>query len=285
MYKLHCPISSRNPLRNAISAILAAIGLKSRAPSVNKNLVSADRISYGGNNGIPAHLSYLKSGNSEKIRVIFIHGSPGSASVWSRYLNSPIDGIEYIAIDRPGYATSTHNEQQPTLEQQTNCFSTLLADDKKNILVGHSYGGPVATHAAIRFPDKVHGLILIASAMDPELEKTLTIQRLLDHSTLNWLLPKKLRASNHELIHLKHELTQLATHLDHLRTKVHIVHGTRDALVPISSVDYMSRKFSRCDNIAITRMPGRNHFIPWNSFETIHQVISEMTQLVRNKSS
>jgi pimeloyl-ACP methyl ester carboxylesterase len=284
MHRLHCPISSRNPLRNAISAILAAIGLKARAPSINQSVVISDCIHYRGVNNELAQLSCLKSGHSEKVRVIFIHGSPGSAAVWSRYLNSPVDGVEYIAIDRPGYGTSTHIEAQPTLEQQTNCFSTILSEHKTNILVGHSYGGPVAAHAAIRFPDKVHGLILIASAMDPAHEKTLTIQRLFDQPTLNWLLPRKLRASNHELINLKFELTQLANSLNQLSTRVHIVHGTRDALVPVSNVDYMVREFSRCHDIAITRMPGRNHFIPWNSFATINQVICEMTRHVRNAS-
>lgn len=273
---MRCPISSRNPIRNAISAILAAIGLKSRAPRNNPNDVVGESIECTTPDGSIEKISFLKAGTSNHVRIILIHGSPGSAKVWSRYLNNPQPDIEYISVDRAGYGSSGEGDRQSSLANQTALLKPLLADGKINVVVGHSYGGAVAAHLAATYPEKVHGLILVSSALDPTLEKVLLIQRLMEAPPFKWLIPKNLRVSNQELIELKAELDKLSTALPKIKSNVHVIHGTRDALVPISNVDYMAERFSACKKIEITRLAGRNHFIPWNSYECVNKAIKDM---------
>jgi len=42
-------------------------------------------------------------------------------------------------------------------------------DGARVVIAGYSYGGPLALQVAVDFPDRVEGLVLVASAADPEL--------------------------------------------------------------------------------------------------------------------
>lgn len=49
-------------------------------------------------------LSYLRSGDPNGQRVIFVHGTPGDAGGnWVEMLRSVPEGFEFIAVDRPGF--------------------------------------------------------------------------------------------------------------------------------------------------------------------------------------
>ena len=55
----------------------------------------------------PEHeLSYLIAGDPARPRVIFIHGSPGSSTMYVDYLRELENEAEIIAVDRLGYGGS-----------------------------------------------------------------------------------------------------------------------------------------------------------------------------------
>src|SRR5262245_45893475 len=51
-------------------------------------------------------VSYLSAGEPDAPLVILIHGTPGSAVQWARFLSDPVPGLRTIAIDRPGFGQS-----------------------------------------------------------------------------------------------------------------------------------------------------------------------------------
>jgi len=81
--------------------------------------------------------------------VIFIHGSPGGAHGYAAYLNDKelTEQATLVAIDRYGFGQSSRIPYKNKLKDQAAAIYALIKtfpNTSKVILVGHSYGGPVA---------------------------------------------------------------------------------------------------------------------------------------------
>lgn len=94
---------------------------------------------------------------------MLLHGQPGQASDWDAVLRALPSHLPALALDRPGYRTSPH----PPGDFVGNARWLLGELDRVGIgdaiLVGHSYGGGVALTTAALAPDRVRGLVLVAS--------------------------------------------------------------------------------------------------------------------------
>ncbi len=221
-------------------------------------------------------VSYLRAGDSSMPRVIFVHGSPGSARGWKRYLRNPLDQYEFIAIDRPGFGHSSHWGVVPHLREQARAIEPLLVERNKRwpILVGHSFGAAVAIRTAIEYPRLVGGLLIISGSLDPDLEEIGILNTV--GKACSFLLPKRLRHCNRELMTFREELIALRPMMGNVRCPVIILHGIRDSLVPPSNVDYMrSHMQSRFIRDVVVLEKG-NHFLPWKEEAIIRKAIEQL---------
>jgi pimeloyl-ACP methyl ester carboxylesterase len=94
---------------------------------------------------------------------VLLHGQPGAASDWAAVIERLRPPLLPLALDRPGYRSSPY----PPGDLISNARAVLAELDAAGIgqavLVGHSYGGGVALTAAALAPDRVTGLVLLAS--------------------------------------------------------------------------------------------------------------------------
>lgn len=222
-------------------------------------------------------LSVLENGPAEARRVIFVHGTPGSADAWSAFIAAPPDGVRAIAVDRPGFGKTRPRRAETSLERQARALAPLLPapGGQKPILVGHSLGGPIVAAAAALFPQKAGGLIILAGSLDPGLEEIYSIQFAADLFPFAQILPRALRNTNREILALEAELDWLKPRLGAITQPVTIIHGTEDALVPYENVAFMESAFSSAP-VTVVRLDGTNHFLPWNSEDVIREAIAEM---------
>jgi pimeloyl-ACP methyl ester carboxylesterase len=92
-----------------------------------------------------------------------LHGQPGSGSDWDPVVRALPQHLRAIAFDRPGYRASPH----PPGGLADNAEWLLAELDelavRDAILVGHSYGGGIALTAAAMAPERIRGIVLIAS--------------------------------------------------------------------------------------------------------------------------
>jgi len=106
--------------------------------------------------GIPQHDS--------KCAIIFIHGAGGSHKHWSQQTEEL--GLKFltIAVDLPGHGDS-EGEPFDYLEGYSNFLYDFAERvlGTKFVLACHSMGGAIALDFALRFPDKINGLILIGT--------------------------------------------------------------------------------------------------------------------------
>ena len=218
--------------------------------------------------------------DSGAVHLLYVHGTPGDAEGWADYLLDPVDGLTSTALDRPGFGMSD-SSSLPTLEGQSRALAPFLSPDgPPTIVIGHSYGGPIALQAALDFPDQVAGVVVLAGSVSPDLEK----RRWFNYAAkgLSWVLPHALRRSNQEVWPLKADLARLSKRLAEIEIPVAIMHGTEDGLVPYGNATFMMEALSRAKPLTLTTLEGAGHMFIWSSDyaacvrQTIHELAARV---------
>lgn len=114
-------------------------------------------------------IGYVQAGQGRD--VVLIHGT---LTTMDDMVLGPMDRLardfRVTAFDRPGHGLSTRGRLEGTLTQQASRLHeavTLLGLDRPT-LVGHSAGGTVVVHYALRFPDTIAGVVALAPIVLPE---------------------------------------------------------------------------------------------------------------------
>ncbi|HWZ66567.1 MAG TPA: acetoin dehydrogenase dihydrolipoyllysine-residue acetyltransferase subunit [Stellaceae bacterium] len=117
-------------------------------------------------------LRYLELGEGDGAPVLLVHGFGADLNTWMFTQSVLAEGRRVIALDLPGHGGSAKEVGAGDGESLTDAVEGAL--DALGIgrghLVGHSMGGAVAALLALRRPDLVSSLTLIASAgLGPEI--------------------------------------------------------------------------------------------------------------------
>ena len=225
-------------------------------------------------------LHYIQTGNPQNPTLFFVHGSPGSWDAFKKYVTDSLLLSKYrmIAVDRPGFGYSDFGDAQ-NLETQTQLLQQLVlqTDNGKPItLIGHSLGGPIIVKMATEQPQKFAHLVVLAGAVDPDAETPEIWRSIIMKKPIRYLIPGAMRQSNDELWWLKGDLTDMKPQLKNITSKVTIIHGTKDPLVPYSNVDFMKSAFVNAKMIDVIPIENANHFIPWEHFDLIRDVLYKL---------
>ena len=129
---------------------------------------------------------------------VFIHGFGGQAEQWHYQLQKFSVENRVIALDLRGHGLSDQPRRgydMPQLVEDLETALTLLKVKGKFVLIGHSYGGAIVTDYALKNPDRVERLILMATAgefkLQPMLKLALSLPiwllRAIEPFTRKWL--------------------------------------------------------------------------------------------------
>jgi len=211
--------------------------------------------------------------------VLFIHGAPGDWSAWGQYFADTDlnDNAFLLAFDRPGYGGSEKGKWEPDLKNQSDAFiqAAMKEHDGPFIAVGHSFGGPVAMQMAIDHHDKLDAMIILAGSIDPDLEKTKWFQYVADFPPVQWLVPSALNVANQEILPLKAELEKQQPSLKNVKTRIVVIQGKDDTLVPPGNADYAEEQLINAD-LTIIRIENRGHFLPWEEYDLVKTEILKL---------
>jgi len=116
-----------------------------------------------------------KTPTADQPTAIFIHGAQHDHSVWimqTRYFAH--HGFNVLAVDLPGHARSA----APALTSVAALADWLIslldaAGVARAVLIGHSMGSLIALDAAARYPARVSGLALVATAFPMQVSAAL----------------------------------------------------------------------------------------------------------------
>lgn len=191
-------------------------------------------------------------------RVILVHGAPADSGSWDRLWMREAESLshlEVVAVDRIGYGNSTGGEET-SLAAHALGLEPLLGPGA--ILVGHSYGGPVAMRAAAEFPDRVEGVVLVAGACDPFMDDAQWFRRVVDG--LGPAVPEPWHVANAELLALTDENRAMIPLLERVTCPVVVVHGTWDPVCPHDgTIEFLRDALPNAASVEVVSLPRAGH--------------------------
>ncbi|WP_246050693.1 alpha/beta fold hydrolase [Leptospira langatensis] len=215
--------------------------------------------------------------------LVFIHGSPGNWVNYLRYLQDPrlLEKYCMFSVDRPGFGKS--EGAAADVDRQAQRISDSLSEvirkrgkSDRLVLLGHSYGGPVAARMASLEGNTFSHLALLAAALDPESEEVHWYNTLAATKIGSWLLPQEWQHSNAEMLPLKGQLQALVPVWKNIKAKTILIQGEEDGLVDPSNASFVEKQFPEQARVKIYLLPKEGHFLPWKNYDLIHKILMEI---------
>ncbi|EMY77192.1 alpha/beta hydrolase family protein [Leptospira weilii serovar Ranarum str. ICFT] len=217
--------------------------------------------------------------------LIFIHGSPGGWQNYVWYLENKNLRAKYciLTLDRPGFGKSEPNEAVPDVAKQADILEKAIDDflnlvgaseNVRVVLVGHSYGGPIAAKIVLSSTRKIHRLVLLAAPLSAKEEEIRWYNRIADWNWVRNLLPNEFKNSNAEMLPLKSQLETLEKFWKNIPCRIVLIHGKKDSLVPFQNLEFFQTQFSDSKLTTIV-LEEEDHFIPWTQKKLLESVLLE----------
>jgi uncharacterized protein len=234
---------------------------------------------------------YVRVGDSPQATILFIHGAPSSLSYWKGYLSDSLllSRATLFAVDRPGYGYSGLADPLPDIAAQAGILKLILDSlHKVNhpvILVGVSYGAPIACRLTMDYPELVDGLVLMAPPLGPGLERIFWFTHPVENPLIHWVVPRMLKTANQEKIHHKEELTKMLPLWQRIRVPVIYLQGREDGLVDTTNASFAREHLTNVPSLDIRMIPGRGHLIAFAEKDRVEKAILEMLDICEGRGA
>jgi len=232
-------------------------------------------------------LRYVSIGNDSLPTLVFIHGSPASMSLYrGRFSDRTIlNTFHILAVDRPGYGYSGFGDPEPSIQKQSEMISRLLDSvyhaRHPIIVVGGSFGAPIACRLAMDHPDLVDALEITGPAIGPGREKVFWFAPIIEHPAIRWIIPRMFQSANTEKLHHKEELEKMLPFWNKIRIPVMYLQGAKDNLIDTSNATFARRELVNAPYLNIYFFPNRHHYLAQFEWPTIRDRIMKLYQMVK----
>jgi pimeloyl-ACP methyl ester carboxylesterase len=242
--------------------------------------------------------------------VVALHGQPGSAADWAGVVPLLRGHCTIITPDRLGYGRTGGR----ATGFATNATAVLDLLDRleveRAVVVGHSWGGGVALAAALRAPQRIAGMVLVASVSPLEpvsfLDRVLAVPpvgtvaarlaigaagRVLSYPSVRAMVEDRVGTPTTESVAqawrqggmarsfaleqraLVDELGAFAGSLGDIATPVAVVIGTADRIVAAAAGERLAAALPTSELI---RVPGAGHLLPLDHPDVVAHAIESI---------
>ncbi len=190
-------------------------------------------------------------------KVVIITGTPSWSEYWAPTIADLPHTREMIVADRPGFRTSEPEEAVRDLAKQADALAPMLEarEGQRVLLVGQSFGAPVATLMAQRYPDRVDAIVLVSAYFG---DRGPTARRLFGAGQLiQGMLDRDLKNSITEVRAQTAQLPTVWTALRGLQQPIVFIHGDEDTFVPLQADQRIAAEYGH----TLITVPGGDHFL------------------------
>ena len=213
--------------------------------------------------------------------LLLIHGAPGAWYGYIRMLDDTLlqQRFHILSVDRPGYGKSRIRgpwrirKKQYTIDLQAQTIAKALRlnhSGKPAVVLGRSYGAPVAARLATLQAGRVGKLVLVSPAIDPDNEKFFWFSKWGNFPPVQAFLPRSLNTATYEKYTHATELRKLLPCWSQLGMPVTVMQGGRDWIINRCNFD-----FAKC---VLEGKPANFVFLP----EAGHLITNSHASLVRS---
>lgn len=206
-----------------------------------------------------------------KPTVIFIHGAIGSSLDFKDYIidEELRSKANFISYDRVGYGFNNAGDAQASIAFERDLLQQLIADVPKKdlILVGYSFGGPIALSVF----EKIRKVILLAPAVYSEEEIEPWFLNFYKWNATRWLIPGTWVAASKEKITHREDLKGFESNWDENPNKIVSVHGLTDKIVPFANSTFLEANLDK-NQFELVPLENTGHALVWTEFSAIKNV-------------
>lgn len=205
-------------------------------------------------------IRYLSIGDMDKQPLLLIHGAPGGLFDWSMLSRreSIYDQYRLLVPERPGYGGTKPKGPEPSIKKQAErLLEVLNGETQKAVVMGHSYGAPIAVVMGALQSEKIKKVIGVSGQYDPDNEITFKISYLFRAKFFKYLMPRILWVSNVEKLTHPQAQREVVPLYSQVEVPVLLIHGDADSLVPYENSPYLMQFLG--DRGQMITLPGYDH--------------------------
>jgi pimeloyl-ACP methyl ester carboxylesterase len=224
--------------------------------------------------------------------LLLLHGAGGSHLDWPPQLRR-FEPLGSCAIDLPGHGRSA-GPARPTVGAYADVVLNLIRALKLSevILVGHSMGGAIALEIALRHPEEVIGLILVATGARLRVNKALLqlvdsdFGAAVDHLVANtwgpkaepglvWQASQLIRSCDPETMHMDFAACNefdIMAQLGDVTLPTLVLVGTEDRMTPLKFGQYLAENIARAEFVPVE---GAGHMLAMEQSQLVGEAIGD----------
>lgn len=203
--------------------------------------------------------------------LLLIHGAPGA---WYGYLQNMDDTLlqrrfQILSVERPGYGKSRSKKlsvrfkTRMSIDYQARSIAKALNLNHSRqpaVVLGRSFGAPIAVRLAALVPDKVGHLFLISPAIDPDKEKFWWFSKWGRFPLVQAFLPRSLNLATYEKYAHAAQLRGLLPYWAQLQVPVTVMQGAQDWIIDQGNLAFAKRML-RGKPARFQLLPDAGHLI------------------------
>ncbi len=190
-------------------------------------------------------------------KIVIVTGTPSWSEYWAPVIAALPEDREILVADRPGFRDSEPEGAVGDLEKQADALAAMLErrPGQRVLLVGQSFGAPVATLMAARHPDRVHAMVLMSPFFG---DRGPTARRMIGAGRLfHAVLPRDMRNSITEVVAQTDQLPAVWEALRGLDQPIVFIHGDDDTFVPLVATQRIAAEYGH----TLITVPTGDHFL------------------------
>ncbi len=224
-------------------------------------------------------MHYVVMCNNDSLPLlILIHGAPGA---WYGYMNLMDDSLlqnnyKIIAIDRLGYGKSNYGNAETSTQIQALAVKEIIEKEnhtgKKIVVLGRSYGAPVAAWLSIHYPQQIEKLFMISPVIDPQHEKFYWFSGIAKWKPVQWMLPKMLNVATKEKYSHVAEMKLMLPDWKKLYTPTFVITGANDQIADTCNFSFAKANIKHCPSVFL-KLQNTGHLVTYEQPELVRNLL------------